>query len=151
MQITAQQLQKMSQATKIFGQHHNAANHVSICSNVCSGARKVFLQAATIGRVVTSTTSWPEDSASEPQAQEMMIALEVVFFFLHEAFEAARGWSRELKHAGQVCILWLALTDVTKLVVLGPCSFAMLAGVACTRPACTDLFAQPVQVCKLQV
>ena len=64
---------------------------------------------------VRSTTTSPEQAASEPQAQKIMIALEVVFFYLHEAFEAARGWSRELKHFGQVLTLWLAQTHLSML------------------------------------
>lgn len=99
---------------------------------------------------VRSTTTSPEHAASEPQAQKTMIALEVVFFYLHEACEAARGWSHELKHAGQVFTLWLALTAVNKLVVVGSSKIDMLAGAACTRLACTDFFAQPVQTCVLQ-
>ena len=60
---------------------------------------------------VPSTTVMPEHAASEPQAQKTMIALEIVFFYLHEASEATRGWSRVLRHAGQVLVLWLALTQ----------------------------------------
>lgn len=108
------------------------------------------LQAARVVRVgdVNSTTTSPEHAASEPQAQKMVIALEVVLFYLHEAFEAARGWSRELKHAIQVPTLWLALIDINKLVVMN--AFNMLAGAAGTTLACTDLFVQPVQACVLQ-
>lgn len=64
----------------------------------------MFLQVVDATRVsnVNSTTTSPAHAASESQPQEMMIALEVVFFYLHEAFEAARGWNRELEHAGQV-------------------------------------------------
>ncbi|KAL3156421.1 hypothetical protein ABBQ38_000732 [Trebouxia sp. C0009 RCD-2024] len=43
----------------------------------------------------------PEHAAPEPSAQNLIIALEVVFFYLHEAFEASRGWNLVLKHAGQ--------------------------------------------------
>lgn len=54
----------------------------------------------------------PEHAAPEPSAQNLIIALEVVFFYLHEAFEASRGWNLVLKHAGQVCALPIALTTI---------------------------------------
>lgn len=78
----------------------------SLCAQVCLHVKRLLLQAATVVSSgigdVSSTSSLPEPAATEPQAQPLMIALEVVFFYLHEAFEAARGWGRELKHAGQV-------------------------------------------------
>ena len=107
----------------------------------------MFLQDATVVVVgnVRSTTSSPEHAASEPQPQKITIALEVVFFYLHEAFEAARGWSRELKHAGQVLTLWLALTHlITKHVVLGSCVATLTCWLV---PPATVLYAQ---TCVLQ-
>lgn len=53
-------------------------------------------------RPVSPTMVLPEHAASESRAQKIMIVLEVIFFYLHEAFEAARGWNHILKHAGQV-------------------------------------------------
>lgn len=85
-------------------------------------------------RVDTPAMVLPEHAAPEAPAQKSIIALEVIFFYLHEAFEASRGWNLVLKHAGQVCALGACVDHHPSNVVL-----VCMATIMCLLAACTQL------------
>ena len=82
--------------------------------------------------MATPAIMLPEHAAPDPQPQKTMVALEVIFFYLHEACEAAKGWNLVTKHAGQVCASRLLLTTVAQCMLLW-CAWP--PSCACWQPA----------------